>query len=135
MNDTIAAISTAYGRGGIAVIRISGEEAIPVADKCFAAANRKALALQEHGHCIYGAILKNGMATSVHVSCLLNTICIARSIVDASIRATNATIAWSKRKCHPVNTNRLTIKSLLCYSGTTAQEGFPCLPRTMFWKL
>ncbi len=59
MNDTIAAISTAYGRGGIAVIRISGEDAITVADKCFRAANGKPLSLQEHAHCVYGAIIKN----------------------------------------------------------------------------
>lgn len=32
---TIAAISTALGSGGISVIRISGENAIDVADKCF----------------------------------------------------------------------------------------------------
>ena len=33
--DTIAAISTPFGKGGIAVIRISGSEAIAVADKIF----------------------------------------------------------------------------------------------------
>jgi tRNA modification GTPase len=34
-NDTIAAISTPYGKGGVAVIRISGESAFSVADKIF----------------------------------------------------------------------------------------------------
>ncbi len=35
--DTVAAISTPPGEGGIGVIRISGENAIAVADKCFKA--------------------------------------------------------------------------------------------------
>jgi len=35
INDTIAAISTAPGEGGIAIIRISGPESLPVADKIF----------------------------------------------------------------------------------------------------
>ena len=34
-NATIAAVSTPYGRGGIAVIRVSGELAINVVDNCF----------------------------------------------------------------------------------------------------
>ena len=33
--DTIAAISTAYGEGGIGIIRISGEEALPIAAELF----------------------------------------------------------------------------------------------------
>ena len=33
LNDTIAAISTALGEGGIAVIRVSGPDAFYVADK------------------------------------------------------------------------------------------------------
>ncbi|MBQ1507695.1 MAG: hypothetical protein IIZ36_04660, partial [Ruminococcus sp.] len=32
MNNTIAAISTAQGEGGIGVIRISGDNAIEIAD-------------------------------------------------------------------------------------------------------
>lgn len=35
MNNTIAAISTPIGNGGIAVIRISGSEAVTIADKIF----------------------------------------------------------------------------------------------------
>ena len=35
MNRTIAAISTPAGTGGIAVIRISGEDAVKIADKVF----------------------------------------------------------------------------------------------------
>ena len=35
MNETIAAISTPYGSGGISVVRISGDEALFVADRIF----------------------------------------------------------------------------------------------------
>ena len=34
-NDTIAAIATAMSSSGIGIIRISGEEAIPISDKIF----------------------------------------------------------------------------------------------------
>lgn len=34
-NDTIAAISTPVGEGGISIIRISGEDALPVAEKIY----------------------------------------------------------------------------------------------------
>ena len=33
--DTIAAISTAYGEGGIGIIRVSGDEALDVVQKIF----------------------------------------------------------------------------------------------------
>ena len=42
--STIAAIATPYGRGGIAVIRISGDEAIAIADRVFKSKNKKTLA-------------------------------------------------------------------------------------------
>ncbi len=35
LSDTIAAISTPLGEGGIAVIRVSGDEAIPQVDQIF----------------------------------------------------------------------------------------------------
>ncbi len=35
LDDTIAAISTPLGEGGLAVIRLSGREALAVADRCF----------------------------------------------------------------------------------------------------
>ena len=54
--DTIAAVSTPYGKGGVAMIRISGEEAFCIADKIFKAANGKALSETEHGKMIYGEI-------------------------------------------------------------------------------
>ena len=42
-NNTIAAIATAQGSGGIGVIRISGENAIEIADKVFSSASGKKL--------------------------------------------------------------------------------------------
>lgn len=41
--DTIAAISTPIGIGGIGIIRVSGKEAIGIVDKIFKAANKKSL--------------------------------------------------------------------------------------------
>ena len=43
-NDTIAAIATAMGEAGIGIVRISGGEAINIADQVFRAKNRKKLA-------------------------------------------------------------------------------------------
>lgn len=41
--DTIAAISTPLGEGGIAIVRISGDEAVDIGDRVFQAANKKKL--------------------------------------------------------------------------------------------
>lgn len=40
LDDTITAIATPVGEGGLAVIRISGEQALPVADRCFRPSGR-----------------------------------------------------------------------------------------------
>lgn len=40
---TVAAISTPKGQGGIAIVRISGSEAVSIADKCFVSAGGKKL--------------------------------------------------------------------------------------------
>ena len=42
-DDTIAAIATPLGEGGLAVIRISGPQALAVADRCFASAGQAPL--------------------------------------------------------------------------------------------
>ncbi len=59
--DTIAAVSTAYGRGGIAVIRISGDCAVEVADKMFRPVNGKSINEIKSNMCVYGDIIKGGM--------------------------------------------------------------------------
>lgn len=54
--DTIAAISTPFGKGGIAVIRISGADAISVAEKMFMPMNRQPLSTIESNRATYGSI-------------------------------------------------------------------------------
>ena len=54
--DTIAAVSTPYGKGGVALIRISGEDAIEIADKIFRSASHRKLSQAEHGKMLYGEI-------------------------------------------------------------------------------
>lgn len=54
MNGTVAAISTPRGRGGVAIIRISGGEAFSVAEKVFAPANAAAFAKRSRAHAYYG---------------------------------------------------------------------------------
>ena len=54
--DTIAAISTPYGKGGIAVLRVSGENAISVAEKIFIPVGDKSLSEKESNKAIYGNI-------------------------------------------------------------------------------
>ena len=44
MNSTIAAISTPNAAGGIGIIRLSGENAIGIADRCFKSVSEKSLA-------------------------------------------------------------------------------------------
>lgn len=57
---TIAAIATPYGRGGISVIRISGDEAIAIADTIFKAKNKKTLAETKGFSMLYGDICSDG---------------------------------------------------------------------------
>ena len=52
--DTICAISTAYGKGGIAVIRVSGDEAISMVDSLFV--GRKRLKEAQAGTVLHGHI-------------------------------------------------------------------------------
>ena len=58
--QTIAAVSTAYGKGGIAVIRISGPEALPIAEKIFRPVNGRPFSQQLPSHMTYGSILDAG---------------------------------------------------------------------------
>lgn len=65
--DTIAAVSTPYGKGGIAVLRVSGAEAISVAEKVFVPASGKMLGEIERSRAVYGNIFesKNGERTQI----------------------------------------------------------------------
>ena len=50
--DTIAAIATPNGEGGIAIVRISGPEALPIAERIFRPSQKSAAF--EHGRMLYG---------------------------------------------------------------------------------
>ena len=54
---TICAISTAYGTGGIAILRVSGDEAIPIVNSLFV--GRKALTDAQAGTVHHGQIVRN----------------------------------------------------------------------------
>lgn len=57
INDTIASISTALGKGAISIVRLSGEDSIEIANKIFKGKNLKTAT----SHTIhYGHIQKNG---------------------------------------------------------------------------
>ncbi len=55
--DTIAAISTPIGIGGIGIIRVSGKEAISIVNKIFRAANKKSLYEVDSHTITYGHIV------------------------------------------------------------------------------
>ena len=58
--NTIAAIATPHGTGGISVIRVSGDESITICDKIFNSKSKKML-IDANTHTIhYGHIVKNG---------------------------------------------------------------------------
>jgi tRNA modification GTPase len=59
-NETIAALSTPYGRGGIAVIRVSGENAQKIGDAVFRCKNGRPLSAQTAGKLVHGEILHEG---------------------------------------------------------------------------
>ncbi len=58
-DDTIAAIATPAGSGAIAIIRLSGENSIEIADKFFKNTNNKKLINQKANTIIYGEIIDN----------------------------------------------------------------------------
>ena len=43
IGDTIAAVSTPYGKGGVALLRVSGAEAISVCRRVFVPKNKKTI--------------------------------------------------------------------------------------------
>ncbi|MEG1158482.1 MAG: tRNA uridine-5-carboxymethylaminomethyl(34) synthesis GTPase MnmE, partial [Christensenellaceae bacterium] len=53
--DTIAAIATPAGTGGVAIIRISGQQALQVLHRVFCGTHEF-----EHAKLYYGSVRKNG---------------------------------------------------------------------------
>ncbi|MBQ7160956.1 MAG: tRNA uridine-5-carboxymethylaminomethyl(34) synthesis GTPase MnmE [Clostridia bacterium] len=60
MSDVISAVSTPFGRGGIAVVRISGDGAFAVADKFFKRAGGKTVSEMDGRTVAYGEIFFRG---------------------------------------------------------------------------
>lgn len=58
MSETIAAISTAVQKGGIAIIRISGSDAVKIADRVFK--GKKRLEETESHKIVYGKVVSKG---------------------------------------------------------------------------
>lgn len=58
--DTIAALSSPMGKGGVAVIRISGDEALQIADKVFMCASGKSVSDLVPNVMAYGRIYSEG---------------------------------------------------------------------------
>ncbi len=56
LNDTIVAVSTPRGRGGVALLRISGDRAVEIAERVFRAKNGRALTEQPVRTAVYGQI-------------------------------------------------------------------------------
>lgn len=54
--DTIAAVSTPYGKGGVAVIRVSGEQALAVAERVFAPRSGQRLSDHPDRTAVYGLL-------------------------------------------------------------------------------
>lgn len=57
LNDTIAAISTAIGEAGIAIVRISGDDSVNTIDEIFKSASGKKMAEAENRKFLYGHIV------------------------------------------------------------------------------
>lgn len=58
LDDTIAAIATPLGEGGLAVIRLSGPQALAIADRCFAPAGQASAAATHTIH--FGHVVHDG---------------------------------------------------------------------------
>lgn len=60
IDDTIAAIATAPGEGGIGIVRISGEKALDIAESVFESVNKKSIKYYNPRTLIYGNIIDDG---------------------------------------------------------------------------
>lgn len=57
IGDTIAAVSTPYGKGGVALLRVSGADAVKICERVFLPRGGGSLASAEARRAIYGEIL------------------------------------------------------------------------------
>ncbi|MEG0979336.1 MAG: tRNA uridine-5-carboxymethylaminomethyl(34) synthesis GTPase MnmE [Oscillospiraceae bacterium] len=73
MQDTIAAIATPNSAGGIGIVRISGSDAIAIADKVFLAKNRLDLSQLQGYRAIYGTIMDKQSAVDEAIALVFRT--------------------------------------------------------------
>jgi tRNA modification GTPase len=111
--DTIAAVSSPRGKGGVALLRVSGSDALAIAEKVFAPKNKKRLSELDAGRMVYGDIydadgkdrIDDGMAVvfraphsftgedTVEITChggLLVTEAVLSALLSAGARAAEA---------------------------------------------
>ena len=62
LNRTVAAISTPPGKGGVSVIRISGNDAIAVAERVFRPKSKKPVSSLPSRYAVYGDVILRGKA-------------------------------------------------------------------------
>ncbi|MCB6367608.1 tRNA uridine-5-carboxymethylaminomethyl(34) synthesis GTPase MnmE, partial [Intestinibacillus massiliensis] len=58
--DTIAAIATAFGNSGIGIVRISGDEAVAIADKIFRTGKGRKILSEKKSHTIHYGYVYDG---------------------------------------------------------------------------
>ena len=116
---TVAAVSTPYGRGGIAVIRISGPDAVAIAEKLFVPGGGYMLSDAEANRMVWGHIyykeesIDDGMAVvfyaphsftgedTVEITChggVLVTQSVLTCLLAAGARPAMAAF-WSRKAC------------------------------------
>ena len=104
--DTVAAVSTPFGKGGVAVIRLSGDEAIAVTERVFFPVGGKPLSAHPARTAVYGLIrdpesgevLDDGLCTlfksphsftgedTAEISCH-GGVLVTRNVLEACLRA------------------------------------------------
>lgn len=116
LEDTIAAISTAAGVGGIGIVRLSGKKAIETVDKMFLSPARKKLAGQKNYTAHYGWIVRrNGKSEEI--------------IDEALVTLMRAPHSYTKEdvveiSCHGSVVSQRSILTLACELGARlAQPG------------
>jgi tRNA modification GTPase len=112
--DTIAAISTPLGEGGLAVLRVSGPQAVEIADRCFLPAGRGALRLAEAPtHTLhYGRLHRQGQVVDEVLAAVMRA---PRTYTREDV------VEFS---CHGgLLTARLALETLLAAGARLAQPG------------
>ena len=69
--DTISAIATAVGSSGIGIIRMSGKDAIRIADEIFVPKNGSHVSAAESHRALYGSVMDEGGRVIDEALCLV----------------------------------------------------------------